>query len=923
MRPIKLTMSAFGPYADKTVLELDRLGKSGLYLITGDTGAGKSSIFDAITFALFGEASSDTKSTSMLRSTYASPETPTEVELVFEYCGKQYRIRRNPAYERPKTRGEGTTKVNPNAELYYPDGKVKTRQTEVNRAVVELLGIDRAQFSQIAMIAQGDFKKLLNASTTQRKEIFQKLFHTKCYETLKYRLADEYSKLNVSYQNEKRSVEQYLAGIMCDEASPYFSLAEKARCGQLTYEEAQQLITSLTEEDSRTENDIKQRSEENDGRLTLITRRLAQAELYKNSENSLKLNRIRLQNTLPRLDELKEKAQTQEAKQPELKKLLETISVRKAELPDYIEAEKNKEALKGIKLLLERTGQSIGAKKESIEKRKKEIEQIRRSLSELEDCSGEQARIEAEKNELTKKLRAVSSLRASVSEIKRLSEKLRDAQANYTACAESARLKKADYEASYHLYLDEQAGVLAQTLVEGSPCPVCGSVHHPAPACIASDAPSEAELERKKADSDKSEKRAAEASQFAGSLKASLDEKKNTVRNTAKEQFDTEQYSSVGELLREKENENRLKNQELDERQAKLDVLLQRKQRLAKELPVQENALEKEQQELEALDRTIAAKTAESESLGKRLDVLARKLTLPSRTHAEQEIRRLEAQAAEMERTYTQTKKELADCEKNVAAIRAAVTELENSLRDRPDIDIEAEKKKQSECLDIRRHLTETAKTVSSRSQTNSTILLRLKEKSGLIRQLEAKRGMVKALSDTAGGTLPGKEKIMLETFIQMNYFDRIIERANSRLTVMSSGQYELVRSKEADNMMSQSGLELDVIDHCNGSRRGVGSLSGGESFKASLSLALGLSDEIQATAGGIRLDCMFVDEGFGTLDEESLQQAMNALSDLTEGSRLVGIISHVAELKQRIENQIVVKKDRTSGHSECTIVVQ
>lgn len=919
MRPVRLTMSAFGPYADKTVLELDRLGKSGLYLITGDTGAGKSSIFDAVTFALFGEPSGDTRSVSMLRSTYAKPETPTEVELIFEYRGRQYKIRRNPAYERPKTRGEGTTKVSPNAELYYPDGRVKTRQTEVNRAVTELLGLDRAQFSQIAMIAQGDFRKLLNSSTTQRKEIFRKLFHTGCFETLKLRLSDEYAKLNTAYTNEKRSVEQYLSGVVYDEDSPYSAQAERAKTGLLTYEAAEDVLRGLIREDTAAEKDLRQKNDENDIRLTGITRRLAQAEMHKRSEDALKLNRERLTLTLPKLDALKAAAEKEESRQPELKKLNEAISVKRAELPDYTEAEKCRQTIGEIRLLLETSSQRADEKKEGIGLRKTGIEQIRGELSELEDCGEEQARIEADEDDLKKKIRSVNTLRASVEEIKRLKERLVKAQKDYTACAENAGIKKADYESSYQLYLDEQAGVLAETLTEGIPCPVCGAVHHPSPARRSSGAPSKAELDRKKTESEAAGKKAEEASRLAGSMRVSLEEKQKAAVNSAREQFDTARYSTVGELLREKEAENRLKKEELDKRRGLLAKRLSRKEKLARELPAQEKLLEREQQELDALAKTVTAKTAEAEALEKRLTALKAKLKLGSKAEAEQEINRLNEQALAMEAAYKRSESELAACEKETAELKARIAELESSLRDRTELDIGAEKELQKKYLSERVLLMDGIKAVSSRLTANSAILKKLSEKSSLIVQLEEKRQMVKALSDTASGTIQGKEKIMLETFIQMNYFDRIIERANVRLTVMSGGQYELVRSR-ADNLMSQSGLELDVIDHCNGSRRSVATLSGGESFKASLSLALGLSDEIQATAGGIRLDCMFVDEGFGTLDEESLQQAMQALSDLTEGDRLVGIISHVSELKQRIDKQIVVSKDRSSGHSSCNI---
>lgn len=245
---------------------------------------------------------------------------------------------------------------------------------------------------------------------------------------------------------------------------------------------------------------------------------------------------------------------------------------------------------------------------------------------------------------------------------------------------------------------------------------------------------------------------------------------------------------------------------------------------------------------------------------------------------------------------------------------------LTAQLKDAEEIDVDTEKKRQTELTTEKADLTKAITVISSRLDRNGEALKNIRKGSGRLTEVETKWTWVKALSNTANGNIGGKEKIMLETYVQMTYFDRILARANTRFMIMSGGQYELKRRIEAENNRSQSGLELDVIDHYNGTERSVKTLSGGESFKASLSLALGLSDEIQSSAGGIRLDTMFVDEGFGSLDDESLQQAMRALYGLTEGNRLVGIISHVSELKEKIDKQIVVTKEK-SGGSRAEIV--
>ena len=259
MRPLKLTISAFGPYADKTVLELENLGKNGLYLICGDTGAGKTTIFDAITFSLYGEASGSNRDAAMLRSKYAAPETPTETELLFEYLGKEYYIKRNPEYERPKTRGSGTTVEKANAELHLPDGRIITKVKEVNREIIEILGIDKSQFSQIAMIAQGDFLRLLLATTDERKKIFQKLFCTQRYSILQHKLKDEYLSLARDYEKIIERTEQYIDSVVCPDKSPLSAKVQSAKSGLLPKDEAVEIINELLTYDKNRQDELTQK----------------------------------------------------------------------------------------------------------------------------------------------------------------------------------------------------------------------------------------------------------------------------------------------------------------------------------------------------------------------------------------------------------------------------------------------------------------------------------------------------------------------------------------------------------------------------------------------------------------------------------------------------------------------------------------
>lgn len=914
MRPVILTMSAFGPYAGKVTLELDKLGKSGLYLITGNTGAGKTSIFDAITYALFGEASGDNRTSTTFRSKYALPETPTEVELVFEYGEKRYRIKRNPEYIRPKLKGDGLAVKKANAELYYPDGTVVTKLKEVNKAVTDILGVDREQFRQIAMIAQGDFLKLLLASTSERKEIFQKIFHTNGYAILQKKLSEEANRLENEYKYLRQSIDQYINGIICDDDNVLSIEVRKAKNGECTAEETDILLEKLIMNDKKYEEELSEKYAEADKRYNDITKLLTKAERYKEDEKKLEKLTAQLVEETVKSSEFKSRVQQEEARQPEIKKLSESIAELKAELPDYTEADSKQAELVKLDENISKTLTSINEKKKNIDILKNDIEKIKPELKELESCGEQQARLEAQKKELSLRIKAVDTLKSELKSIKGLKAELSSAQKEYLSLYESAGKQRRIYETGYKLYLDEQAGILAQELKENEPCPVCGSVHHPSPAQKSSKAPSENQLDKMKSESEAAEKRAVEANSRAGSIKTAYEEKKAAALKFAKQTFETDKYGSVAELLNDKEQENKYLSDKLRKDEETVRSGLNRKKQLSEQLPEKEKQLDKIIKQLDELEKNFIAGKTEKENIQNRLSELKSRFKFSSGKEAEQEIRKLQDNQQTLENSYKKAKDEFITSEKKTAALKAAAQELKNGMQDKTDIDIEAEKEKQAELLNKKTFLTEKSKSVSARRSANTNVLKNISQSFSDMKKTEEKRQWVKALSDTANGSITGKEKIMLETYIQMTYFDRIIERANIRLMIMSGGQYELKRRKEPGNLRSQSGLELNVIDHYNGSEREVSSLSGGESFKASLSLALGLSDEIQSSAGGIRLDTMFVDEGFGSLDEESLEQSIRALSELSEGSRLVGIISHVAELKEKIEKQIIVTKHITGG---------
>ncbi|MCR5150568.1 MAG: SMC family ATPase [Clostridiales bacterium] len=921
MRPVKLIMSAFGPYAGRTELNLDELGKSGLYLITGDTGAGKTTIFDAITFALYGEVSGNTRDAEMLRSKYAKPETPTEVELTFEYAGKVYLVKRNPKYDRPKARGGGFTTEKANAELHYPDGRIITKEKEVTNAVEEIMGINRDQFTNIAMIAQGDFLKLLLAPTDERKEIFRKIFYTQNFSALQEMLKEESKKLDKEYEKSSEGIKQYIGEIACDEDNALTVEVTKAKEGALTVQDTVELLETLVTQDSDKNEELSKELKAKDNRITELTKKITKAEEQRKTEKSLEESKSRLNELEPKLNELKAALDIEKQKEPEIGKISGYIAAIKAQLDDYGELDSKKSSQAKLQKETESNKSETAKKKKFSEEVEAEIINLKKELESLKLVDAEKVDLENQKKTEDKKSSDLGDIENRLKKIGSLENDLKEKQDEYKIKSENAKKKKQLYDNSQRAYLDAQAGILAGTLVENEPCPVCGSLTHPKPASKTLNAPSKEQLEKMKAESESADKAANAASEEAGSIKATLEAKKESVLNDAEKLFDAGSFEDIPSLL--KEEKAALKNR-IDEISKKLDKVnldIKRKEECEALIKKDTEKSEKLKGEISSLEKKSAALDTELSTTEQRIKELTEKLSFKCAKNAESEISASEKKKASIEDDIKKAENDYNACKNDISGLNSAIKQAQKLLEGKIDCDIESENALLKELKSQKDSLATDIQKISFRKETNSRVLANIKAKSAEASAIEQKYKWVKALSDTANGSISGKEKVMLETYIQTTYFDRIIERANTRLMVMSGGQYDLKRREDPEDKRSQSGLELDVIDHYNGSERSVKTLSGGESFKASLSLALGLSDEIQSSAGGIQLDTMFVDEGFGSLDDESLQQAMKALAGLTQGNRLVGIISHVSELKDRIDKQIVVKKEK-SGGSAAKIVV-
>ena len=914
MRPIKLTLSAFGPYAGETVLELDKLGKGGLYLITGDTGAGKTTIFDAIAFALYGQPSGDNRETGMFRSKYAEAETPTFAELVFEYRGERYTIRRNPEYERKKSRGEGTTDEKANAELIYPDGRVITKVKEADKAIAEIMGIDRTQFSQIAMIAQGDFLKLLLASTDERKRIFQKLFNTQGFFTLQRRLKAEADGLEKAYLEAKNSIRQYVDGILCDEQSVLAGSLERAKTDGAPVAETLSLLENMNRDDAAAEKSLAEKIEAAERELIEIEKRLTQAEERRKSELALKEASENLAAESEKNIALAAAEETAKKRAGEAEEYGNIAARLSAELPRYLERENAAKKCAELTEAIEKGKERLEKGEKCVQNLEEDLQSKKEALKALQNAAAEKAEADAARNTAEERNKDLNYLQGALEEIRGVEGDLTRLQTDFKNKYSIAEAKKRQYDEVYAAYLSEQAGILAETLKEGQPCPVCGALNHPKKACKSQAAPTKEQLDRLKTDLEIAEKTANDASAEAGKKNAVFCEKKAAAEAKAKQILGVEEFEKIAPALQRALQENGEKSREIAARIAAAQEKIKQKNAAEEQIEKDERNLNNYRGEIEKINVQTAQNVTSLEENQKRASELNGALKFDSEKEARAEIESAAKKKTEIENAIKAAEKSRRESDTKIAGYKAAIEMAKKNAAGGAAIDEEAEKRRGEELSQNKKEWSEQSKKVSARLRSNETAFKNISEKSGDSEKIEKRWRFVKNLSDTANGTLSGKEKVMLETYVQAHYFDRIIERANVRFMVMSGGQYELKRSETAENNKSQSGLDLSVIDHYNGSERSVKTLSGGEAFKASLSLALGLSDEIQSSAGGIKLDTMFVDEGFGSLDEESLAQAMKALSSLSEGERLVGIISHVGELKEKIDKQIVVTKMPAGG---------
>ena len=920
MRPVKLTVAGFGPYAGIQELEFETLGEKGLYLITGDTGAGKTTIFDAITFALFGEASGENREPGMLRSKYAKAEDPTYVELTFRYAGKEYTLRRNPEYERAKSRGSGTTKQTAEAALTYPDGRVVTKLKDVDRAVREIIGLSREQFSQVAMISQGDFRRLLQADTKARQKIFRDIFGTGLFVKLQDRLKEEAFAVRDQREQMNRSIRQYVGGMVCDKDSLLSIDVKKAREGELPIAEVMELFDRLLEEDRAVQEALDDRLTQTEVSLERLAALLTQAQAYAAAKKALAEQEQTEARQLLALEAAQAALDTARAAMPEQEELARQIAQMDLLLPSYDELETKITQSQQTKRRLSDAQTAHRIAMDSKTELLDEIAARKAEQAALAEVSAEKEKLTAQRAKLTDRIDKVRSLWAGLENLDAQRAKLTALQGEYLAAdGESTRLQQ-EYEVKNRAFLREQAGILAVNLMPGVACPVCGSVEHPQPASLSADAPTEAEVKKAKKAADDAQKTTERASLAAGKQQGVVTTAEDSLRKELDSQLPGVALEEAYDAARDRETELNGQIKTLDAKLREAEVGIARKNALDSLIPGKEQALTEAETALSNAKEQIAALEASGAELTRQIEELRGKLAHPDKNAAKAERLALDRKLQTMKQTLAAAEAAVGSGKEKLAGIRAAAAQLRQQLENGTEGDA-ARLEEEKRLLAVEKTaIAARQKEIHTRIATNEGARKNIDRSAAALAELDRKYAWIKALSDTANGNLAGKEKVMLETYIQTTYFDRILERANLRLRKMSGGQYDLKRRRAAANMRGQSGLELDIVDHINTTERSVNTLSGGEAFLASLALALGLSDEVQMSTG-IKLDTLFVDEGFGSLDSEALSKAYATLAGLTEGNRLVGIISHVPELKERIDRQIQVTKLKTGG-STAKIVV-
>lgn len=895
MKPINLRISAFGPYKDEVNIDFTKLGENGIFLITGDTGAGKTSIFDAISFAIFGEVSGSNRPIQTLRSDFADINIDTYVELEFVHKNRKYKILRNPSYEKPKKKGEGFTKKSADASLEYDDVVVSGIKN-VDIKIEEILGINAKQFKQISMLAQGEFLKILFAESKERTEIFRKIFDTNIYNSIARKLKEKL-KINEDELKElKNSFITNTANILW-EKEKYINLDSKINEIDIdnVLKELEQELEENKEENTNIEEEITKQERE----IKVIEENISkQEELNLKIENYKQL--LTKQNEYKKQEEEIEKLKNKIAQNQKIREIIK---------PKADKVNNEKEIIKKLEKDLDTIKRNIqigNAKEKEHEKKVEIVNKIGEKYKEYNNY------LEIKK-ELLEKANIIKNI-----------ENLEITKNNYLK--EYEQLEK-EYKIINNEYLEkeseffkEQVGIIAEKLEENKPCPVCGSITHPNIAKKSASVLSKEELEKIKENLEIKQNNKLKKQEECIKVNSQIN---ILIQEIGKESDNKLELESAKNKLKEEFNINKEKLISIEQ-----TILKEYKSILNKDLDITKFEYDKFKDSIIDLinlekNELVKSKTLQEEKMNQlqesnlRLDKYTKEYfneLLKLRFKNEEEYNKILLTNIEIENIQ----KNIEDFTRNVAINNTKISDLEKEAKGKSTKDLKIQKEKLMAYKNILIEKRKEYVKVKGKLDNNMRIYKLLLENAKELKQKIKDFIIYDELSRTANGTLAGKKRIEFEQYVQATYFDMVILEANKRLAKMTENRYFLIRKEEPEKISDKIGLDLEVKDNYNGKIRDVKSLSGGEAFKAALSLALGLSDVIQSYSGGIVVDTLFIDEGFGSLDTESREQAINTLSLLIDNNKLIGIISHVTELKERIDKKIIVTK--TSDGSKIEI---
>lgn len=959
MKPLKLEMCAFGSYAGVEIVDFEKIDH-GIFLITGDTGSGKTTIFDALTFALFGEASGGWRDGSMMRSHYATDDAPTYVKLTFLENGQEYTIDRSPAYERISKRknkdGEySRVSTGAKVKLFLPDGKEHPGNIkDINLKIQELIGVDREQFTQIAMIAQGEYMKLLNASSRERKVIFAKIFQTGLYGKIQLKLKDQFNQLYGQLEDNRKLAEHEKNSVILLDFSEY----KQQWSDLISYQETKtkEILTllELIIEEAKTTEGIHKKQ------LESVQKKLSEAEAVKKQAEEVNALFIRKEKTKQALLDLQKQQDTMKDRKLVLDAALRAervIPVQTAYKDAIKELDVAKALLAELQIKYQEKTAQIPLAKEKHDKWQQEKElqvplldkkilELTNAIPLYEAYQAKQLLLEQkEKRYAQSGQQAVGFVKFLDEQLEKLVKKQQLQVAELEQIQAAFEQTDAEYNRRYRVFIQVQAGILARELKDEEPCPVCGSVHHPDKAILLEEEASQSWVEEaRKKRSELEGKRDQQSAQVI-QMKEKLNNLTQYVQSL-KLRWSGELEKYVQDYIpvdaKKKGLTLGIVRQQLSELEQEYELLfkeivpLQAEQKKRKEQLLYDTKQEAENELTGVIKQKNQLETAEKQAK-EELDILIQEeQLLKGRQKAEQRnVNQRMVAVSEKELTYVQMQKAQGfDLEQQyLSAIREQVdikrisAELEKYQRDMVEQETLQkqllELTKGKEPIDLteytekilmyqleQKQMRAEELQISSNRSNNEKILKSLKKIQSESDKLEETYRVISKLYKTANGKLSGTAGIDFQTFVQRQHFVQMIQVANRRLKIMTDGQFLLqCRDMESLGKQGEVGLDLDVYSVVTGKTRDVKSLSGGESFMAALAMALGMADIIQNTAGSIQMDALFIDEGFGSLDEESRMRAISILQDLAGNQRMIGLVSHVTELKEQIDRKLIVKK--------------